>query len=131
MPSGKKRKQTPPYSNYRNTTPNTAGAIRDVFCHAISKGQLPILIVGAIILVSLWRLPAKDLTTFWTEVFRLVEKGYLIGYILFVGTIIAWHFHSKWQRRTMGNELHRVADERTALQQKLVPEIKSSKEGQL
>jgi hypothetical protein len=94
-----------------------AEATRDVFVASINKGQFPLAVAGAIVLMILWRMPNESLGKLIFEVVDLFKTRYLIGYALAVIFLGGWFLHSKILRRVTAEELKRVTDERNKLQQ--------------
>jgi hypothetical protein len=56
--------------------------LQNVLLAAINKGQVLEVLIGLIILVSVWRMPASDLGSLWREIFRGMENLSLLGWVL-------------------------------------------------
>ena len=95
-----------------------AQAVRDVLITSITKGQLPLVIVGLIVLSLIWRMPEPEVGTLVKRLMDGLENFSLVGYLLFLGALIAWYLHSRYQRRVITTEMERLSDERNRLQEK-------------
>ena len=108
---------------------NAWAMIRDVLVASISKGQLPIAIIGLILIILCVKIPSEQAGKLLFEILDLLVKGRLLGYSLLVVVVFGWFVHIKLQRRTFTHEISRVSDEKTELQKKLLPtNIESSEE---
>ena len=115
--------KTPP-----NAKVSIAHAISMVFVASINKGQLPVAILGAILITYCWRVSPETLTEHGRSIINGLYSGYLIGYLLGILAIGGWYLHAKALRRSHFEELGRVAGEKTELQKKqLGPKVRSSK----
>lgn len=96
---------------------------------SINKGQFPFAILGLLLLASIIKMPAEDVSRL---VFRLVdgmERDSLLGYLLSVLLLVGWYTHARYQRRIIAGEIERMAAERNMLQSKSLgrQRIKSSR----
>lgn len=103
-------------SNSNGAGNTWSAATRDMVVTSINKGQLPILGVLAIVLSVAWRLPEDRLAKLVEDIFASLNSGELIGYTLFVVTLIAWYFHSRYMRKTFSKEYERIGKEKSNLQ---------------
>ncbi|MCI5764017.1 hypothetical protein [Actinobacillus porcinus] len=85
--------------NNRNTKVTWAQAVRDVLNTAMNRGQLPILIVMLAFLFVLYRLPSEDISKLTFLFLEYLKTGYIVGYILFIVTVLAWIRDAKRNRR--------------------------------
>jgi len=103
--------------------------VRDVFVASINKGQFPIAIAGAIVLIIIWKMPPQDVSKLAFEILGTVASSSGIGYLFAVLFGCGWSVHAKWQRRNCELELKRVADERNHWQSKTLEIDIESSEG--
>jgi len=103
--------------------------IRDVLVQSMGKGLFLPACIFFLLLTALIRMPQEDVSKLVFETFHGIKSMYLLGYLLAIGLGLGWAFHAKFQRRVLGDEVIRIAKERTRLQ-KLLGEnyIESSEE---
>ncbi len=87
------------------TKVSVAQACRDVIITAINKGQLPFVIVGAVVVILAWKVPPEEVTPLVKWVFEKLSTWSLLGYSLFVVTVFLWYFHAQRVRRELSKEL--------------------------
>lgn len=98
---------------------------------AMNKGQLVPLLIGFIILFSIWRMPSEKVSELAFAIFESLKAGQIYGWIFFAVTLGMWFAHAKWQRRTTSAEIDRISQERNRLQASISKAvINSSKAGQ-
>ena len=73
--------------------------LRDVLVAAINKGQLPPLFAGVIFLVMIIKMPDADVSRLAFEIVQDLKTLHLLGYFLFVVTLIFWYLHAQSMRR--------------------------------
>lgn len=102
--------------------------IHGVLINAMVNGQLPVTLLGLIILTCVFRMPSSEIASFIHSILDKLIKGYILGYALFIGVTCSYYIHVKKQRSMMNRELDRISKERNELQKKLVGDhdIKSS-----
>lgn len=103
-------------------------AIRDVLIESMRRGQFPTALVGLIVIVILIKMPGEDVSTLAFKVLDHFEKGVLVGWGLWIVTIVAWAIHGRYQRRTIAGEMMRIAEERNRLQERGLGEALESSE---
>ena len=81
-------------------------AVRDVFIASINKGQFPFAIVGAIVLLLIFRLPANEIVPLIHWMVEKLSSIWYLGYFLFVCTVFAWYFHSQRIRREVTDQMN-------------------------
>lgn len=102
--------------------------LRDIFVNATNKGQLPAAILGLLLVIYFIRMPVDDLKQLGSNVVEYLKTGYLLGYFLFIITLLGWFYHAKRLRRSASREQDRIGNEKTNLQKKKLPgKVKSSK----
>ena len=101
-------------------------AFRDVAIASMNKGQFPILVVGVIFVVALLRMPPGDVGKLMLKFLEALERHELFGYVASLVLAMSWFFHSRFQRKTITDEITRLADERDKLQAQLNIKLKSS-----
>lgn len=104
----------------RNNHYTWARAFRDIVVASINKGQLPILGVLSVFLLILWRIPERDLSNIVLKIVDHLIAGELFSYILLAVTCSGWFVHSKAARTHYTNEINRVTQEKSRLQNELV-----------
>jgi hypothetical protein len=107
---------------------NVWAAIRDVLVASINKGQLPIAGIVLFLIILAVKMPSEQAGKLLFELLGLFVKGYLLGYFLFAASVLGWFIHVKIQRRTFKREIARAGDEKTKLQEKLLPKLIESSE---
>lgn len=65
--------------------------LSNVLVSAIEHEQLPHAIAGLIAIVLLLRIPPEDLASLMYIVIDGLERGALIGYVLFIVTATGWY----------------------------------------
>ena len=103
--------------------------LRDVLVAQISKGQLPLLVIGVVSSEIVWKLPSGDVSRIVFRLLDAVELKWWGGYGLSLAIAFAWFFHSRYQRRLMAAEVARASDQKTRVQKQMLGgRIKSSEE---
>ena len=82
----------------------------------MSKGQFPLAIAGLIVIVMILKMPGDQVSQLMFTIIEKLERGHLLGYALFVATVVGWFFHARHQRRIIDAEVTRLSNERTRLQ---------------
>lgn len=103
-------------------------AVRDIFVTSINKGQFPLAILGAIVLVALAKMPAEGLRDIGQSVVQKLEQGSLVGWALWLLTACAWAFIGRRSRRYHVAEVQRIGKEKSDLHRKLLGSDASSSE---
>lgn len=107
---------------YNPARPNLWGMIRDIAIISINKGQFPLAVVAAIMIIVLLKIPSEDLSKL---AFRVLEKFELAnwgGWVLSLILVFLWYFTSKTLRKNYFKELDRIIKENEELQQLLLAE---------
>ena len=105
-------------------------AVRDILTASMTKGQLPLLMAGFILLSLVWRMSEKKVDACVDALLAGLEHFWLVGYLMFFVAMLGWYFHSKHQRRLFTDEMTRVTDERNKLQEKMLGgKVQSSNRG--
>lgn len=99
--------------------PNLWGFLRDVFLAAIGRGQLVVATIGLLVIIIFLRLETKKLTEFVFLVYSDFKDIYLLGWILFFVSLIAWFYSNRFQRRSYAREMDRIGKEKTKLMELL------------
>lgn len=92
--------------------------MRDIFVTAINKGQFVTALLGLILLVVFFRLPVNDLSNIVKDVIDNLKNGVLLGYLLFIFSLIGWYIHAKRSRTIATLEEKRIGNEKSKLQEK-------------
>ena len=90
--------------------------VEKVLIASMTKGQAPLFVVGGIFALMIFKMPGADVSKLIFRIADAFEHGYFVGYALFVVATGGWFLHAKFQRKTITNEMQRIADERTRLQ---------------
>ena len=102
------------------------GAFKAIGVRAVSRGQLVSFGILIVAVILAWRVESSTLL----EIFKLLissEAALYSGWLLFVVTFFGSLILFSAQRKMYLAEIDRIARERTKLQQKLSPDIESSK----
>lgn len=94
--------------------------MRDVLVQSMGKGLFLPACIFILILTALIKMPQEDVSKLAFETLNGIKSIYLLGWLLSFVLACGWAFHAKWQRRVLGDEVKRIADERTQLQKLLV-----------
>ena len=94
--------------------------IRDVLVASINKGQFLVALVGAIVFLFIWRIPAQDLTLLAREIGAGLQEWSVIGWLLFALVSLSWCVFAIRSRRIYRAEIRRVSAEKSDLQKKLL-----------
>jgi hypothetical protein len=99
-----------------------------VLIASMNKGQFPIACVFIIILVWLIRLPEENLYGLFQELFDKIYNYYIWGWIISIIVTFTSVFGLKYLRRVHTEEIQRLSEEKTKLQEKFLGEkiLKSS-----
>lgn len=120
----KKRKNRDKPNHYR---PNVWGALRDILIAAMNKGQFPFAIIGLILCLIIYKMPAEDVTILANKMIQLLVDWKLLGWTLSLVLTIGWVFTSRKLRILHANEVKRIGNEKKALQEReLNKKLKSS-----
>lgn len=103
-----------------------AQTCRDIVVASINKGQLPLVILGAVLLLLIWRMPEPQVGDLVNRLLDGLETGWLVGYLLWLTTVGVWFVHARHQQRVMALEIARLSDERSKLQETLGGGVQSS-----
>lgn len=113
----------------KNNDIGWAKAFRDIVVTSMNKGQFPILCIFIPIFIILWRLPEKDLSDIVLKMVDYFAKGELVSYVLLLAVLIGWFVQAKTARTYHTEEMNRVAQEKSRLQNELAKKnFKSSEE---
>ncbi len=95
-----------------------AQAFRDMVNNAMNRGQLLGLGVLFIVILILFRSPKEKIGMLLADIYSDLLQGYLIGYILWLLTVIVWWYHVKTIRSELSKEYKRMGTEKSNLQKK-------------
>lgn len=93
-------------------------AFRDIVITAMNRGQFPILVVGAVIFVLIYRLNANQSFQLLKEFISKLEDFSILGWVLWVLTIGLWVVYAKKVRKNFSVEMSRVGREKSKAQEK-------------
>ena len=94
--------------------------VRDVLIYSMDKGQAPLIIIGAIFIIMLLKVPDNYLPTLVDRIIKRITDGYLVGYTLWIVSVVGWYINVKLVLNFKNKEIDRVADERNFYQQKCI-----------
>ena len=100
--------------------PNLWGALRDVLIASLNKGQLPLMLIGLILLVFAFRLPSDNLLNFLNGIIATLVERCTIGWWVSFGMFILLFLLTRWQRRIHTREVERISKEKKELQEILI-----------
>lgn len=102
-------------------------AVRDIFVTSINKGQFPVALAGAIVLVMVTKMPWEAIRDLFQGVIDKLAHWDLLGWTLWLLTSAGWALISRRSRKTHVTEVRRVAQEKSDLHRKLLgPDAPSS-----
>jgi hypothetical protein len=107
-------------------SPNLYGMIQNVLVSSMAKGQAPLFVVAGIFALMVVKMPAEDVSKLVFRILDALEHGYLFGYVGTVLSVGGWFVHAKVQRRTIHEEMKRLAEHRTKLQLQQGTDLESS-----
>lgn len=97
--------------------PTWAEVANNVLMKLISTGQLPLVLLLALLAFLVYRTPVEGIAQIWAALEQLLDRRSGLGYALSLAGYAGWVFHSKHQRRKFEKELERVSEERNQAQQ--------------
>ncbi|GGA28786.1 hypothetical protein [Dyella nitratireducens] len=103
-----------------------AQAFRDIFVAALNKGQLLPVTMSFGLLIWLWRMDASALPGVWYDFRALLLRHEIVGYVLWIVTLLGWIAHARFVKGTTDAESGRIGKEKTSLQEKLAARSFSS-----
>jgi hypothetical protein len=86
-----------------------AQATRDVLIAAINRGQLPALCLGLAVVLMVWKLPDDYVGPLFNRVLSKLEDGGLLGWVLFLATLLTWYVHARKIRNAFVDALNNGA----------------------
>lgn len=95
-----------------------AQSFRDIIVTAMNRGQLPILAVCAIFFILIYKLDANQAFQLLNNFITELKSFYIVGWILWLLTIIMWFLYSKRIRKDFSTEMKRVEIEKSKAQAK-------------
>ena len=95
-------------------------ALRDIFVTSINKGQFPLALGGAIILLAIGKMPWEAIRDLFQRVIEKLDHGDLVGWALWLLTSGAWAYISARTRKTHVAEVRRIGKEKSDLLHKLL-----------
>jgi hypothetical protein len=96
-----------------------AQAFRDIFVAALNKGQLLPVTMALALLIWIARMDSSDLPKVYYDFRALLLRHEMIGYVLWIITLIAWVIHARFVKGTTDAESGRIGKEKTGLQEQL------------
>jgi hypothetical protein len=97
--------------------PTWADVANNVLMKLISTGQLPLVVLLAIIGFLVYRTPSENIPQVWAAPGEMLDKRSGLGYGLGLGSSVGWAVHTKYQRKKFEKELERISQERNEAQQ--------------
>ncbi len=88
----------------------------ELFIVIINKGLLIPAFLMLCFLILLWRLPSKNILAFLQKIISVLENTYLLGYALFLITLIGWYIHARLMRKRFSKEFKRIGKEKSKIQ---------------
>lgn len=112
------KEPTKAYHNQGNPyRPNGWGMIRDIIIASMNKGQFLVAGVWLLLLILFLKLSPNQAYAVVRKFGKLLVNGQIAGWVLLWIVVIAWLFHSKYQRRNFTREMKRIAQEKKDIQQ--------------
>ena len=102
--------------------------VRDVSIASMNKGQFPLAIVGVIFIISISKLSEENTAKLILKLVDSFVNLHLLGWFLFIMSLFGWFLTAKLLRKSHSDEIKRIAEHKTELQQKVLnKKLKSSK----
>lgn len=99
------------------------------FVAAINKGQLPVLLIGLAMLVFVLKSNASELTDLLYKVCNRMCDWYILGWLLWITTVLLGFVAYKYLALTHQKELARIGAEKKRLQSQMSnKKLKSSEQ---
>jgi hypothetical protein len=92
--------------------------LRDVLIASMNKGQFLLTLSFLLVVIVIIKMPSEAVSRLASEIMQKLENYELVGYVLSVTLGGGWYIHSKYQRRRMAGEIHRISDERDEWQKR-------------
>jgi hypothetical protein len=90
--------------------------LRDVLVRSIDKGQFPLALFGLILIIGLIKMPGGEVSRLAFEVLANLKSFGVLGYILWLLTIIGWVAHYRTVRWVDKFEVKRISEARDTVQ---------------
>lgn len=97
--------------------PNLWGMIRDITIAAINKGQFPMVIIAAMVVIVLLRMPKEDVSKLAFSALSFLASNQLMGWAVGTVGIFGWYFHVRYIRKLSSREFERIGREKKQLQE--------------
>ena len=111
--------------NKKNNSQVTwAQAFRDIVIHSVNKGVLFPVGLFLFIIIPVLKLSSEDSSRFLSDIVNVLVGGYLLGWILFIATVILWAMFAKKNRQSYSKYMEIAGNEKTRIQQQSNPDIK-------
>lgn len=98
---------------------NIWGMIRDIGIASLNKGQFPLALVGAIIIILIVKMPSVETSAFLHSILNGFKSFSILGWGLSFALSIGWVIHAKSLRRTFSKEIERISGEKKRLQEEV------------
>ncbi|RAP57346.1 hypothetical protein [Oleiagrimonas sp. MCCC 1A03011] len=96
-----------------------AQAFRDIIIAAMNKGQLIPVLLGLALLIWMVRVSPDELSKFGYRCVELIVHHHVLGYVLWIMTLLGWVMHARFAKGTTDAESSRIGKEKTALQERI------------
>lgn len=90
-----------------------------VTIRAMEKGQLPLLLFGTIILLSIYKMDGKAIAEMWNKVIDALLSGNLFLLLSIFVLLLLWYLHSRSTRKRHRDECSRIGNQKSQLQKQL------------
>lgn len=108
--------------------PNLFGMVQNVLLAGIRTGHTVFVILSLIVLVIIIKLDSNDLYELGSNFFNLLSHWYILGWVLFICTVLYSWLQFKKMRREHQQELNRISAEKSKWQERAFnKKLKSTK----
>ena len=116
MSRGQKNESHNPYR------PNAAYVVLKLLSKAFDRGQLFYMVFGLIIVIGVCKIPGKDILPFMERVLRLLQNFSILGWVLFMLTVLISTITVGQLRYVYQKEIDRLSAHKKELQERLTDE---------
>lgn len=109
----------PKKNDHYYARPNMWGFFRDVTIKAINRGQLPILLVCAMLIIYLIKLPADAMIDLSVKIADRLSGWHYWGWCIAIVSVFGWYYTNRRQRHLHTEEMRRISNEKKKLQEML------------
>lgn len=99
--------------------PNFWGMIQNIFIGSMNKGQLLPAVLGLGFIIYILKIPSRSVVSVGEDFGKALRDTFILGWFLLFVSVAGWYWHTKRMRKKHTEEIKRISDEKTRLQQRL------------